>query len=124
MFGILQFVARSSSGSKFTRILVVLDYLVIYWNIEPILKYIQKQQIKWSVHLERMPCDSIPYKAYIKRGKEDRRARGRTRVRWIDNIRETLQEHQMTITEAAKKQKQEACISLDTQKGIKGSKDR
>jgi hypothetical protein len=40
-------------------------------GIEPILKYIQKQQIKWFANLERMPCDSIPYKAYIKRGKED-----------------------------------------------------
>jgi hypothetical protein len=52
-----------------------------------------------------MPCDSIPYKAYIKRGKEDRKARGRPRVRWIDNISETLQEHPMTIIEAAKKAK-------------------
>jgi hypothetical protein len=49
-------------------------------GIEPILKYIHKQQIKWFAHLERMPCDSIPYKAYIKRGKEDRRTRGRPRV--------------------------------------------
>jgi hypothetical protein len=64
-----------------------------------------------------MPCDSIPYKTNIKRGKEDRRARGRPRVRWIDSIRETLQEHQMTIT------KEEACISLDTQNGIRGRKD-
>jgi hypothetical protein len=30
-------------------------------GIEPILKYIQKQKIKWFAHLERMPCDSIPY---------------------------------------------------------------
>jgi hypothetical protein len=52
-----------------------------------------------------MPCDSIPYKAYIKRGKEERRVRGRPRVRWIDNIRETLQEHRMTITVAARKAK-------------------
>jgi hypothetical protein len=73
--------------------------------IEPIIKYIQKQQIKWFAHLERMPLDSIPYKVYIKRGKEDRRARGRPRVRWINNIRETLQEHQMTITETARKHK-------------------
>jgi hypothetical protein len=72
-------------------------------GIEPILKYTQKQQIKWFAHPERMSCDSIPYRSYIQRGKEDRRPRGRPRVHWIDNIKETLQEHQMTITEAARK---------------------
>jgi hypothetical protein len=54
-------------------------------------------------------------KSYTKRGKEERRAIGRPRVRWINSIKETkLQE----------KQKQEACISLDTQKGIRGMKDK
>jgi hypothetical protein len=72
---------------------------------EPILKYIQKQQIKWFAHLERMPCESIPYRSYITRGKEERRAIGRPRVRWIDNIKQTLQEHQVTIIEAARKAK-------------------
>jgi hypothetical protein len=74
-------------------------------GIEPILKFIQKQQIKRFTHLERMSCDSIPYKAYIKRGKEERSSRGCPRVRWINNIKETLQEHQMTIIEDARKAK-------------------
>jgi hypothetical protein len=74
-------------------------------RIEPILRYIQKQQIKWFAHLERMPCDFIPYRSYIKRGKEDRRARGRPRVHWIDNIKENLQKHQIKIIETVRKSK-------------------
>jgi hypothetical protein len=88
-------------------------------GFEPILKYKQKQQIKLFAHLERMPCDSISYKTYIKRGKEDRRARGRPIVRWIDNIRETLQEHQMTITEAARKAKTRSLYPPRHPKGYK-----
>jgi hypothetical protein len=88
-------------------------------SIEPILKYIQKQQIKWFAHLERMPRDSISYKAYIKRGKEERRARDRPRVRWIDNIIETLQEHKMTIIEAARKAKTRSLYLPRHPKGYK-----
>ena len=73
-------------------------------DIEPILSYIQKQQIKWFAHLERMPCESLPYKAYALR-EEERRARGRPRTRWVDNIRETLQQHQLTMSEASKRAK-------------------
>jgi NMD protein affecting ribosome stability and mRNA decay len=47
----------------------------------------------------------------------------RPRVRWID-IRETLQEHQMTITETARKAKTRSLYLLDTQKSIRGSKDK
>ena len=68
-----------------------------------ILQYIQNQQIQWFGHLERMPCDSLVYKSYMKRGEAERRARGRPRVRWIDNIKETLHEHQMTLSETARK---------------------
>ena len=46
---------------------------------------------------------SLVYKSYMKRGEAERRARGRPRVRWIDNIKETLHEHQMTLSEAARK---------------------
>jgi hypothetical protein len=67
-----------------------------------------------------MACDSIPYKTYIKRGKKERRSRGRPRVRWIDTIIRTMQKHQMTIIEVARKAElQEACSSFDTQKGIR-----
>ena len=68
-------------------------------GIEPITYYIERQQIKWFAHMERLPCESIPYKAFMKRG-NDRRAPGRPRKRWIDNIREILQTHQMTLNEA------------------------
>jgi hypothetical protein len=53
------------------------------------------------------------------KGKEDRRVRGRPRVRWIDNIRETLQEHQMTITEAARKAKTRSLYLPRHPKGYK-----
>jgi hypothetical protein len=52
-----------------------------------------------------MPCDFMPYKAYIGRGREEGRPRGGPRVRWIGGVRETLPEHQMTIVEAARKAK-------------------
>jgi hypothetical protein len=71
-------------------------------GIEPIMKYIERQQIKWFAHLERMSYNSPPYKAYTRRI-EEKRAQGRPRIRWRDNIRETLQQHQMTMIEAARK---------------------
>jgi hypothetical protein len=52
-----------------------------------------------------MSRGSIPFIVYIKRGKEEKRARDRPRVSWIDNVKETLQEHQMTIFEAARNAK-------------------
>jgi hypothetical protein len=88
-------------------------------SIEPILKYIQKQQIKWFAHLERISCDSIPYKAYIR--EERKKEEPEVDLGLIDNIKETLQEHQMTIVEAARKAKTR---SLYTKKGIRGSNDR
>lgn len=69
---------------------------------EPVLNFIQRQQLKWFAHLERMPCDAIPFKAFTKRG-EGRRARGRPRIRWRDNIRETLQQQNMSMIEAARR---------------------
>lgn len=69
---------------------------------EAVLSYIQRQQIRWFAHLERMPYNSIPFKAYTKRG-EGHRARGRPRRRWEDNIKETLQQQRLSISEAARR---------------------
>jgi hypothetical protein len=41
----------------------------------------------------------------MKRGKEKGMVIGKPREHWIDNIKETLQEHEMTIIEAARKAK-------------------
>jgi hypothetical protein len=33
-------------------------------GIGPVLQFIKRQQIKWFCHLQRMPINSLPYKAY------------------------------------------------------------
>jgi hypothetical protein len=71
-----------------------------------------------------MPCGSIPYKVYIKRGKEDRRVGGRPRERWIDNIKETMQEHQMTIIKPVRKAKTGSLYLRRHPKDIRGRKNR
>lgn len=74
-------------------------------GVESIIDYIGRQQIQWFAHLERMSCDSIPYRSYMKR-EEGNRARGRPRLRWIDNIRETLQNYKLTLCDAARNARQ------------------
>jgi hypothetical protein len=88
-------------------------------SIEPILRYTQKQQIKWFAHLERMSWDSVLYRSYIKRAKVEKRAIGKPKVRWIDNIKETPQEHQITIIEAARKAKTKSLYLSRYPKGYK-----
>jgi hypothetical protein len=51
-----------------------------------------------------MTCNVFK-QSHRKRRKEERKAIGRPRVRWIDNIRETVQEHQITTIESATKAK-------------------
>lgn len=65
----------------------------------PCLKYIEKQKIKWFSHLMRMEPDQLPLQAYNKQH-SCLRARGRPRVRWIDNVSEILQQHGLTTTSA------------------------
>ena len=61
--------------------------------------HIEQQQMKWFGHLMRMEHSQLPSRAYNNR-QSGRRARGRPRVRWIDNIKDTLRRHGMTTTSA------------------------
>jgi hypothetical protein len=68
-------------------------------GIEPILKCIQKLIISFI----SKDYHTIPYhRSVIKREKKETRAICRPRVSCIDNNKETLQEHQMTIIHIAK----------------------
>jgi hypothetical protein len=58
-------------------------------------------------------CDLCHYYYY------ERRAKGRPRVCWIDKIKETLQEHQTTIIEAARKAKTRSLYHPRHPKGYK-----
>ena len=65
----------------------------------PCIQHIQQQQLKWFGHLVRMEVDQLPSRAYNSRH-SGFRARGRPRVRWIDNVTDTLRRHGMTTTSA------------------------
>ena len=65
----------------------------------PCLQYIENQKIKWFGHLMRMKPDQLPLQAYNKQH-SCHRARGRPRVRWIDNVSEILKHHGLTTTSA------------------------
>ena len=65
----------------------------------PCIQHIERQKIKWFGHLMRMEPNQIPLRAYISR-RSGFRARGRPRVRWIDNVTEILQRHGLTSASA------------------------
>ena len=65
----------------------------------PCIQYIEKQRIKWFGHLMRMEPHLLPSRAYNNRH-SGRRARGRPRTRWIDNISESLRKHGLTTSSA------------------------
>ena len=68
-------------------------------GIEPVLDYIERQQIKWFGHVYRMNPTELPTKALYTR-QSGTRARGRPRKRWMDNIKETLNKHNINMTDA------------------------
>ena len=68
-------------------------------GMEPVLKYVQRQQIKWFGHVMRMPTNTLPQRTYNNRS-SGRRRRGKPRKRWCDNIKSILQQQGILMTEA------------------------
>jgi hypothetical protein len=50
-------------------------------GIEPALQFIKRQQIKWLGHLQKMPINSLSYRAYNELT-DGFKAKGRPRKRW------------------------------------------
>lgn len=71
-----------------------------------------------------MSWEAIPYKAYVKR-EEGQRAKGRHRVRWRDNIKDILLQHQMKLEEATRNARSRTLHLhlLDAQSGKRGSEE-
>ena len=67
----------------------------------PCLNYIAKQRMKWFGHLVRMRTDQTAYEAFHNRI-SGRKARGRPRKRWIDNVVEFCQGTKKTITQVTR----------------------
>jgi hypothetical protein len=70
-------------------------------GIKPVLQFIKRQQIKWFGHLQRMPINSLPYRAYNELA-NGFKAKERPRKRWTDDITDTLQQHGLTIIDATR----------------------
>ena len=63
------------------------------------IEHIERQQVKWFGHLMRMKPNQIPIRAYNKRI-SGRKAKGRPRKRWIENIKIALNKHGLNATTA------------------------
>ena len=55
-------------------------------NIEPLLLWIEKSQLRWFGHVSRMPQERLPKQALLAKAKNGRRPVGRPRTRWTDYI--------------------------------------
>jgi len=69
---------------------------------QPVQEFINRRQIKWFGHLIRMKPNETPAMAYNNKY-DGYRTRGRPRKRWIDGIKEILEQHQMTLPEATER---------------------
>ena len=65
----------------------------------PIVKYIERQRLKWFGHLMRMNPLSPAARAYNMK-LETPRSRGRPRRRWIEGVTDTLRLHNITTYQA------------------------
>lgn len=65
----------------------------------PCMTYIERQKIKWFGHVVRMQAHQLPAQAMHQRSSQTR-ARGRPRRRWIDDIKDIVKQHKMTLTSA------------------------
>lgn len=68
-------------------------------NVEPLLDWVQRAQLKWFGHVMRMDDARYP-KRSMEAQVEGRRPRGRRRVTWKDNISSLVQKRGMTWTSA------------------------
>ena len=68
-------------------------------GVKPVTYHIDQQRVKWFGHLIRMPNDQPALRAYTQRF-SGRKARGRPRTRWVDNVKNTLKSHGISMTEA------------------------
>jgi hypothetical protein len=74
----------------------VLDVLTFLFLIYPLYCY-----IKWFGHLQRMSITSLPYRAYNELANSFK-AKGRSRTRKRDGIKDTLQQYGLTINDATR----------------------
>jgi len=68
----------------------------------PVVKFIEKQRLKWFGHLMRMNPMSPAARAYNLR-MESSRGRGRPRRRWIEGVTDTLRLHNITAYQATER---------------------
>ena len=87
----------------------------------PCLKHIEKQRIKWFGHLTRLPADSMPARAYNQR-MDGHKGRGRPRKRWIDGVKETLKNNNISMEQAIEDTRRRRLHLPSTPKGTRGRK--
>lgn len=89
---------RKAAGvTKFDRIRN--DVIRGRLKINSCIEFIENQQLSWFNHLMRMDNNKLPVKAYNQR-RSGFKAKGRPRVRWIDNIKDILKKHGYSATMA------------------------
>ena len=68
-------------------------------GVKPVTQHIDQQRVKWFGHLTRMPSDQPALRAHTQRY-SGRKARGRPRTRWVDNLRSTFKAQDMSMIQA------------------------
>jgi hypothetical protein len=69
------------------------------------------QQIKWFGHLQRMPINSLAHRAYNELA-DGFKAKGRPRKRWRNDIKDTLQQHGLTIYNTTRQAREKSLTIL------------
>jgi hypothetical protein len=85
----------------------------------PCAIYIERQEIKWFGHLARMQQHQLPAQVLYQRGSEVQ-ARGRPRRRWIDDIKDFVETHGMTVINATHQALDRQLLLPTTLSGISG----
>ena len=67
-------------------------------NVESILDYIERSQLRWFGHVKRMEPARYPRK-YLDWKPNGKRSRGRPRNRWIQNIGDAVKRRNRTFEE-------------------------
>ena len=86
-------------------------------GVKLVTYHIDQQRFKWFGHLIRMPNDQPALLAYTQRF-SGRKARGRPRTRWVDNVKNTLKSHGISMTEANRLAAERNLFLPTTPKGI------
>jgi hypothetical protein len=83
--------ARKSRKEK-VRNVTIREVMEVRKNM---LEVIEEKRLRWFEHVERMPGNRLPLKV-LEWEPEGTRRRGRSKERWIDEVRRSMTNHGLT----------------------------